>query len=35
VYKAGVLPGHLNRTGRGCVVFTYMPDYLAATTQPG
>jgi len=39
-YKAGVLAGHLNRTGRGSVVFSYGPDYLAsggrsvATTLP-
>lgn len=30
VYKTGVLAGHLNRTGRGSVVFSYRPDYLAA-----
>ncbi|KRE71681.1 type II toxin-antitoxin system HipA family toxin [Arthrobacter sp. Soil762] len=40
VYKTGVLAGHLNRTGRGSVVFSYRPGYLAsdgravATTLP-
>jgi serine/threonine-protein kinase HipA len=40
VYKAGVLAGHLNRTERGSVVFSYRPGYLAsggrtvATTLP-
>ncbi|MDQ0692203.1 type II toxin-antitoxin system HipA family toxin [Arthrobacter sp. W4I7] len=30
VYKAGVLAGHLNRTNRGSVVFSYVPDYHAS-----
>lgn len=40
VYKAGVLAGHLNRTSRGSVAFSYAPKYLAsggrnvATTLP-
>ena len=40
VHKAGVLAGHLNRTDRGSVVFSYSPDYVAsggrtvATTLP-
>lgn len=40
VYKAGFLAGHLNRTSRGSVAFSYAPKYLAsggrnvATTLP-
>lgn len=40
VYKAGVLAGHLSRTSRGSVAFSYAPKYLAsggrnvATTLP-
>ncbi|MDR7080796.1 serine/threonine-protein kinase HipA [Arthrobacter ginsengisoli] len=40
VYKAGALAGHLDRTDRGSVIFSYTPDYLGpgaravATTLP-
>lgn len=40
VYKAGVLAGHLNRTSRGSILFSYSPGYLStagravATTLP-
>jgi serine/threonine-protein kinase HipA len=34
VYKAGQLAGHLNRTDRGSVVFSYAPDYLEAGALP-
>jgi serine/threonine-protein kinase HipA len=34
VYKAGLLAGHLNRTARGSVVFSYVPDYLASGGRP-
>ncbi|PTT66893.1 HipA N-terminal domain-containing protein, partial [Arthrobacter sp. HMWF013] len=34
VYKAGVLAGQLNRSGRGSVAFTYSPDYLASGGRP-
>src|SRR5688500_9379812 len=34
VYKAGVLAGHLDRTDRGSVVFSYAPDYLASGASP-
>lgn len=34
VYKAGVLAGHLNRTSRGSVVFSYTPSYLSSAGRP-
>jgi serine/threonine-protein kinase HipA len=34
VYKAGVLAGHLNRTSRGSVIFSYTPDYLSSAGRP-
>ena len=34
VYKAGVLAGHLSRTGRGSVAFSYTAEYLAAGSRP-
>lgn len=34
VYKAGVLAGHLNRTSRGSVVFSYTPGYLSSAGRP-
>lgn len=34
VYKAGVLAGHLNRTSRGSVVFSYTPDYVSTAGRP-
>lgn len=34
VYKAGVLAGHLDRTERGSVAFSYAPDYLASGAGP-
>lgn len=34
VYKAGVLAGQLNRTARGSVVFSYLPDHLASGGRP-
>lgn len=34
VYKAGVLAGHLDRTDRGSVVFSYASDYLTSGASP-
>ncbi|WP_284975662.1 HipA domain-containing protein [Arthrobacter sp. efr-133-TYG-104] len=34
VYKSGVLAGHLERTERGSVVFSYAPDYFASGASP-
>lgn len=34
VYKAGVLAGHLNRSSRGSVVFSYSPGYLSTAGRP-
>ena len=34
VYKAGVLAGHLDRTDRGSVVFSYASGYLTSGTSP-
>jgi serine/threonine-protein kinase HipA len=34
VYKAGVLAGHLDRTDRGSVAFSYTPDYLGSGAGP-
>ena len=34
VYKGGHLAGHLNRTDRGSVVFSYTPGYLEAGGKP-
>lgn len=34
VYKAGVLAGHLNRTSRGSVIFSYTPGYLSSAGRP-
>ena len=34
VYKAGTLAGHLSRTERGSVVFSYTEKYLASSARP-
>lgn len=34
VYKSGVLAGHLERTQRGSVVFSYVPEYAASAGSP-
>ena len=34
VYKAGILAGHLSRTERGSVVFSYTEKYLASSARP-
>jgi serine/threonine-protein kinase HipA len=34
VYKSGVLAGHLERTERGNVVFSYVPGYAASGASP-
>lgn len=34
VYKSGVLAGHLERTERGSVVFSYVPGYAASGAGP-